>query len=62
LLSTPPRGDAVTFGYGVVAYSDTDSHRAVVAPSWAHSYRYTVKLYVYIVLAIFFSTVLYPAP
>jgi hypothetical protein len=45
-----------------VAFSDTDFHRADVAPSWAHSYRYTVKLYVYIVLAIFFSTVLYPAP
>ena len=32
LLSTPPRGDAVTFGYGAVAYSDTDFHRADVAP------------------------------
>ena len=32
LLSTPPRGDAVTFGYGVVAFSDTDFHRADVAP------------------------------
>ena len=38
LLSTPPRGDAVTFGYGVVASSDTDSHRADVAPSRAHSF------------------------
>jgi hypothetical protein len=36
LLSTPPRGDAVTFGYGVLAYSDTDLHRAVYAPSRAH--------------------------
>jgi len=32
-----PRGNAVTFGYGVVAYSDTDFHRANVAPSRAHS-------------------------
>ena len=36
LLSTPPRGDAVTFGYRVLAYPDTDSHRAVCAPSRAH--------------------------
>lgn len=36
LLSTPLRSDAVTFGYGVLAYSDTDSHRAVCAPSRAH--------------------------
>jgi hypothetical protein len=36
LLSTPPRSDAVTFGSGVVAYSDTDLHRADVAPSRAH--------------------------
>ena len=28
LLSTPLRGDAVTFGYGAVAHSDTDLHRA----------------------------------
>ena len=36
---SPPRlgADAVTFGYGVVAYSDTDFHRADVAPSRAHS-------------------------
>ena len=39
LLSTSPRGDAVTFGYGVVAYSDTDFHRADVAPSRAHDAR-----------------------
>jgi hypothetical protein len=32
LLPTPPRGDAVTFGYGGVAYSDTDFHRADQAP------------------------------
>src|SRR5215813_14587739 len=38
LLSTPPHGDAVTFGYGVVASSDTEFHRANVAPSRAHSY------------------------
>jgi len=37
LLSTSPCDDAVTFGYGAVAYSDTDSHRASVAPSRAHS-------------------------
>ena len=38
---SPPRlgADAVTFGYGAVAYSDTDFHRAVVAPSRAHSPR-----------------------
>src|SRR5215813_3470929 len=38
LLSTSPHGDAVTLGYGVVASSDTDFHRADVAPSRAHSY------------------------
>src|SRR5262250_2975336 len=32
LLPTPPRGDAVTFSYGGVAYSDTDLHRADQAP------------------------------
>jgi hypothetical protein len=37
LLPTSPHDDAVTFGYGAVAYSDTDFHRAVVAPSRAHS-------------------------
>ena len=37
LLPTPLRADAVTFGYGAVAYSDTDFHRADVAPSRAHS-------------------------
>jgi hypothetical protein len=37
LLSTPPHGDAVTFGYGDMASSDTDSHRADMAPSWAHN-------------------------
>jgi len=36
LLPTPPRGDAVTFGYRALAYPDTDSHRAVCAPSRAH--------------------------
>ncbi len=36
LLSTPPRSDAVTFGYRALAYPDTDSHRAVCAPSRAH--------------------------
>src|SRR5262245_8850935 len=39
LLSTSLRADAVTFGYGAVAYSDTDFHRANVAPSQAHSFR-----------------------
>jgi len=39
LLSTPPHGDAVTFGYGVVASSGTDFHRADVAPSRAHDSR-----------------------
>src|SRR5487761_2371434 len=38
LLSTPPRDDAVTFRYGVLAYSDTDFHRAVCAPSQAHGF------------------------
>jgi hypothetical protein len=32
--------NAVTFGYGVVAYSDTDFHRADVAPSRAHDSRF----------------------
>ena len=36
LLPTPPRSDAVTFSYGDLAYPDTDSHRAVCAPSRAH--------------------------
>jgi hypothetical protein len=31
--------NAVTFGYGVVAYSDTDFHRANVTPSRAHDSR-----------------------
>ena len=39
LLPTLPRADAVTFGYGAVAYSDTDFHRADVAPSRAHDSR-----------------------
>ena len=39
LLPTPLTGDAVTFGYGVVASSDTDFHRADVAPSRAHDPR-----------------------
>jgi len=38
LLPTPLRADAVTFGYGAVAYSGTDFHRADVAPSRAHSF------------------------
>ena len=36
LLPTPLHSDAVTFGYRVLAYPDTDSHRAVCAPSRAH--------------------------
>jgi len=36
LLSTPPHDDAVTFSYGVLAYSGTDLHRAMYAPSRAH--------------------------
>ena len=36
LLPTSLRADAVTFGYGAVAYSDTDFHRADAAPSRAH--------------------------
>ena len=39
LLSTPPHGDAVTFGYRALAYPDTDFHCADVAPSRAHSLR-----------------------
>ena len=30
----------VTFGYGAVAYSDTDLHRADLAPSRAHDSRF----------------------
>ena len=33
------RNDAVTFGYGAVAHSDTDFHRADLAPSRAHGSR-----------------------
>ena len=40
LLPTPLRGDAVTFGYGAVTYSDTDLHRADLAPSRAHDSRF----------------------
>jgi hypothetical protein len=36
LLPTPPHGDAVTFSYGAVAYSDIDLHHADKSPSWAH--------------------------
>jgi len=34
------RDDAVTFGYGAVAHSDTDFHRAGLAPSRAHGPRF----------------------
>ena len=33
---TPPHGDAIPFGFGAVAFSDTDLHGADTAPSWAH--------------------------
>src|SRR5699024_3222274 len=36
LLTTPPHDDAGTFNYRALAYPDTDFHRAVCAPSWAH--------------------------
>ena len=39
LLSTPPRGDAVTLGIEAVARLGTDFHRADVAPSRAHGMR-----------------------
>ena len=39
LLSTPPRGDAVTFDYRALAYPDTDFHHADIAPSRAHADR-----------------------
>src|SRR5437867_4937639 len=38
LLPTLLRSHAVTFGYGVVAFSGMDFHHAIVAPSWAHSF------------------------
>ena len=41
LLSTPPRGDAVTFDYRAVVHPDTDFHRANVAPSRAHGFRFS---------------------
>ncbi|HXH50598.1 MAG TPA: hypothetical protein VNM47_14755 [Terriglobia bacterium] len=40
LLPTPLRADAVTFGYGAVAYSGMDFHHADVAPSRAHDSRF----------------------
>jgi hypothetical protein len=43
LLSTSLHSDAVTSGYGVVAYSDTDFHRADVAPSRAHSFPHALS-------------------
>ena len=36
LLPTPPRGDAVTFGFGVATNSSMDSHHADKAPSRTH--------------------------
>jgi len=36
LLPTPPRDDAVTFSFGVMACPGTDLHRAVCAPSRPH--------------------------
>ena len=38
MLSTPPCDDAVSFGYGVMAYSGTDLHRTDKAPLRAHSF------------------------
>ena len=38
LLSTPPRGDAVTFDYGAATSSRTDSHRADKASLRTHSF------------------------
>ena len=37
LLSTPPRGDAVTIGYGVPEHSGKDFHLAVSMQLQAHS-------------------------
>ena len=39
LLPTPPRDDAVTFSFGVMACPGTDFHHAVYAPSRAHDSR-----------------------
>ena len=39
MLPTPPRDDAVTFNYGVVANSDRDLHPADSTPSRAHTKR-----------------------
>ena len=39
LPSTPPRSDALTFGYAVVAHSNADFHRADLAPSRTHDAR-----------------------
>jgi hypothetical protein len=39
LLPTPPHGNAVSFGYEALACLDPNFHRAVMAPSQAHSYR-----------------------
>ena len=39
LLSTPPHGDAVTFSFGVMAYSGRDFHPADESPSRAHWFR-----------------------
>ena len=36
LLSTPPRGDAVSFNYGGLAFPDMDFHHVMSAPSRAH--------------------------
>jgi hypothetical protein len=37
LLSTPPRGDAVTFGYGMPEHPDMDFHLADPMQLPAHS-------------------------
>ena len=43
LLPTPPRGDAVTFGFGVMASPGADFHRADCAPSRAHGFRHPCR-------------------
>ena len=44
LFPTPHRCDAVSFSFGVLAFSDTDFHRAVCAPSRAHRDRRSQSL------------------
>ena len=44
LLSTPPRGDAVTFGYGVPEYPGKDFHPADSMHLQAHSSTLCVRM------------------